>query len=43
MGDLKVRGASGSQAKNKVDILELGLTGIVKISSGIDFSMALND
>ena len=43
VGDQKVRGVGNSQAKTKDDIIELSLEHITKISSGINFSMALDD
>ena len=42
MGDPKVRG-NHLQNSIKKDIVELKLDNIVKISSGINFTMALND
>lgn len=43
MGDLKVKGANNNQAKTKNDIIELPLQRITKVSSGINFTMALDD
>lgn len=43
LGDTKVKGINGTQAKTKNDIVELDLSNIVKVTSGINFSMALND
>ena len=40
MGDPK---AKARQSGNKPEIVELPLENITKISSGINFSMALND
>ncbi len=42
MGDLNVKGIKG-QAKTKNDIVELDINNIVKVSSGINYSLALND
>lgn len=42
LGDLNVKGAKG-QAKSKAELVELALDNIVKVSSGINYSMALND
>lgn len=43
MGDLKIKGINSTQAKTKTDIIELPLEHIIKISSGINFTMALDD
>ena len=43
MGDLKLKGVNNEQAKTKTDIVELPLEHITKISSGINFTMALDD
>lgn len=43
MGDLNIKGVNNTKAKDKFDIIELPLKNIVKISSGINFSMALDD
>jgi alpha-tubulin suppressor-like RCC1 family protein len=43
MGDTNVVGVNNSKAKTKNDIVELSLSHIVKVSSGINFSMALDD
>ena len=43
MGDMKTRGVGDQLAKTKTDVVELPLQNITKISSGINFTMALND
>jgi RCC1 and BTB domain-containing protein len=43
MGDLKVKGVDNIQAKTKNNIIELPLEHITKVSSGINFTMALDD
>jgi alpha-tubulin suppressor-like RCC1 family protein len=43
LGDMTVKGVNGSQAKTKNDIVELDLNNIKKISSGINYSIALDD
>ena len=43
MGDTNVVGVNNSKAKTKNDIVELSLSHIVKVSSGINFSIALDD
>jgi alpha-tubulin suppressor-like RCC1 family protein len=43
MGDLNVKGVQNTQAKSKTDIVQLPLEHIVKVSSGINFTMALDD
>lgn len=42
LGDTSLKGARGMKAKSKTELLELGLTNIVKVVSGINFSLALN-
>lgn len=42
MGDLSVKGVKG-QAKSKTELVELDLNNIVKVASGINYSMALSD
>lgn len=41
-GDQSVKGVRG-QAKSKNELVELELNNIVKVASGINFSMALSD
>jgi hypothetical protein len=43
MGDLHLKGINNTQAKTKLDIVELPLNHITKLSSGINFTMALDD
>lgn len=43
MGDLKIKGINDTQAQTKNDLVELPLNRITKISSGINFTMALDD
>ena len=43
MGDTKVQGVNNQQAKTKSEVLELSLERITKISSGINFTLALDD
>jgi alpha-tubulin suppressor-like RCC1 family protein len=43
MGDTKVRGVNNSQAQLKTDLVELPLDHITKISSGVNFTIALDD
>ena len=43
IGDLNIKGVNNTKAKDKLEIIELPLKNIVKISSGINFSMALDD
>lgn len=42
LGDMAVKGTKG-QAKTKTELVELALDNIVKVASGINYSMALND
>lgn len=43
LGDTSLKGVSGTKAKSKKDLLELELNNIVKVVSGINFSLALNN
>lgn len=43
LGDTSLKGVSGIKAKSKKDLLELELNNIVKVVSGINFSLALNN
>lgn len=43
LGDTSLKGVNGVKAKSKKELLELGLNKVVKVVSGINFSLALND
>jgi hypothetical protein len=43
MGNPSVRGINNTQAKSKMDIVELPIEHITKVSSGVNFTMALDD
>ncbi len=43
LGDTSLKGVNGVKAKSKTELLELGLNKVVKVVSGINFSLALND
>ena len=43
MGDTKVQGVNNQPAKSKNEVIELPLERITKISSGINFTLALDD
>ena len=43
LGDTSLKGVGGVKAKTKTELVELGLNKIVKVVSGINFSLALND
>lgn len=43
LGDTSLKGVNGVKAKSKTELLELGINKVVKVVSGINFSLALND
>ena len=43
LGDTSLKGVNGVKAKSKTELLELGINKIVKVVSGINFTLALND
>ena len=43
LGDTSLKGVNGVKAKSKTELLELGINKVVKVVSGINFTLALND
>ena len=43
LGDMSLKGINGVKAKSKTELLELGINKVVKVVSGINFTLALND
>lgn len=43
LGDTSLKGVNGVKAKSKTELLELGISKVVKVVSGINFTLALND
>lgn len=43
LGDTSLKGINGVKAKSKTELLELGINKVVKVVSGINFTLALND
>ena len=40
---MSLKGINGVKAKSKTELLELGINKVVKVVSGINFTLALND